>query len=908
MGNALKRVMPEWKKDILIEQTRTLRESPGKHPDVFIVHNSINPVAIETSADRGNADMDAKARLGTHYTKNDREIHTAIAVELTPKDLTRSKINAHHIMSYAIHQTNRRFPKTGFIQGNVHDLIRVIRATGITKEDLDEAATFVAQKVMAAANILELKMGSKDLLEISHTLYQRSALTGLQTTMILWLNALLVQQRMYGGVYDIPKITETPSECLNAWEIIYGINWRAIFKPAINILKRCSVVAPAEVSECLGLLKKAVERIEMTQGISIGAELFPKVAEDRDESAAFYTQPATAELLAALTITPDMEDWSDDIFKRFRIADITCGTGTLLRYGYFQVKQHHFTLHGGKHLQKLHKDAMEYGLLGTDVSPIASHLTSTGLAVDTKQPYGDTNIGWVGVGNEDRTGGIEYIATNTVSDLMMDTVGHSTGYDDKEGYNSVVIKDKSIDVILMNPPYSRTRGGQSAFNIAGLTDQERLLCQNKWGKLIKNEPCVKTAGMAATFLCVARKKVKPGGRIGFVLPKSAAFDHAWRKTRSMVECDFIDIVAISVSTGKARNKTGLSADTAFEEMLLVATRKRTDDGKTSPVRCVTLHEPPARLGEAAEIAKAIMTAPDDGPVILGSDVGISIMFDAGDGRPWSSVGVMHDSMDSFTNNLVSGKIKTMDDVLVADVPMTVIEKLLDVGPTHDLIGHPADGDGRGAFTFHRVADGVSASGKYRSLWRSDATKQKSLLVNPTHRGVIHDKIKATKVWKQRSTLFLQRGMQWTSQSVLAASTKHPVMGGRAWVALLHDDPVILKAFAIWANSIYGMTAYWSQGSRTQLGRSMKQVKGIRMMPCPDLNSIPRSRLDDAACAFDELSTMSLMPAWEADRDPIRAKINTAASRLLGAPDYDTDTITEMWCAEPSVRHNKRPPD
>lgn len=906
MGNALKRVMPEWKNDILIEQTRTLRESPGKHPDVFVVHNSINPVAIETSADKGNADMDAKARLGKHYMENDREIHTAIAVDLTPKDLTRSKINAHHIMSYAIHQTNRRFPKTGFIQGNVHDLIRVIRATGITKEDLDEAATFVAQKVMAAANILESKMGSKDLLEISHTLYQRSALTGLRTTMILWLNALLVQQRMYGGVYDIPRITKTPSECLNAWEIIYGINWRAIFKPAINILKRCSVVAPAEVSECLGLLKKAVERIEMTQGISIGAELFPKVAEDRDESAAFYTQPATAELLAALTITPDMEDWSDDIFKRFRIADITCGTGTLLRYGYFQVKQHHFTLHGGKHLQKLHKDAMEYGLLGTDVSPIASHLTSTGLAVDTKQPYGDTNIGWVGVGNEDRTGGIEYIATNTVSDLMMDTIGHSTGYDDKEGYNSVVIKDKSIDVILMNPPYSRTRGGQSAFDIAGLTDQERLLCQNKWGKLIKNEPCVKTAGMAATFLCVARKKVKPGGRIGFVLPRTTAFADTWERTRKMIENDFHDIAAIAVASGKALGKKAMSADTNMEEMLLVATRNvgTPQNPPQNPVKCITLHEPVTRVGEAAEIAKAILQT-DDGPIVLGDEIGVCRIFTSNDGAPWSYVGTIHDTLATIASELAAGRLCNLTGGRVLDIPITTIDELFDVGPTHHLIKY--GGSTTGAFILNDVTNDVDAIGQYRALWTANAKTQTSMVVLPTHKGTPHTP-KADDIWATRSTLFYSRGMRWNAQSIVAASTKQSVMGGRSWISLQHDDLRIKKAFALYANSIYGMVVHWTRGSRTDPGRATIQVGGIKKLPCPNFAVFDDEVLDMAANEYDNLCKEQLLPAYRAIEDDTRIRINKVASKILGVPDYDTETLARTWGAEPSVRGAKEQPD
>jgi len=34
------------------------------------------------------------------------------------------------------------------------------------------------------------------------------------------------------------------------------------------------------------------------------------------------------------------------------------------------------------------------------------------------------------------------------------------------------------------------------------------------------------------------------------------------------------------------------------------------------------------------------------------------------------------------------------------VPMTTVGELFEVGPTHDLIGYPAGGDPRAAFTLH----------------------------------------------------------------------------------------------------------------------------------------------------------------------------------------------------------------
>ena len=899
--------MPEWKSDILIEKTKTLREAPGKHPDVLLVHHSIPPVAIESSVKKGDADLDAKSRLGMRYVGNGREIQTAIAVELSEDDINTSRLSTQDMIWYALHQPGHRFPKNGFMRGTVRDLAKLAATSAVTKEKMEETATLVAGNVTAAANILEIAIKQQDLLEISHTLYQRSALTGLRTTMVLWLNAFLVQQRLRGSIYDIPRMTHTPSKCLEAWRAIHDINWRAIFGPAIDILDHTRTIAVAEVSEALKLLMDAAEHIEMAKlvsDINIGAELFPKIAEDRKQSAAFYTQPATAEMLAALTITQGMADWSDaDVFKQFRIADMACGTGTLLRFGYRQVKAYHMaTEYTDESIHALHRNAMEYGLVGTDVSPIAAHLTSTSLAVDAKQRYGNTNIGWVGVGNENRTGAIEYVATDIIQDLMMVMVGRSTGQGGHAGYGSVPIKDHSIDVILMNPPYSRTRGGQSAFDIANLSDRERDACQKRWGTLIRNEPCKKTAGMAATFLCIARKKVKPGGRIGFVLPRTAAFADSWEQTRAMIETDFEDIVVVAVSSGKALGQKALSADTKMEEMLLVATRKERINRNHSQVKCVTLYEPVTRLGEAAVIAEAIRGT-DTGPVIVGREVGVAKMFRTVGGRPWSYVGAVHEDIATIADLLSLGVLQDLEGNEISCIPMTTIGALFTVGPTHDRIGHPVGGDDRGAFTFHQVISETDTIGRYRSLWGANSKTQTCLVVTPTHKGTPYT-AKADIIWDTRSTLFYARGMRWTSQSVVAATTRHKVMGGRAWTGLWHDDVRIQKAFALWANSIYGMMIHWTRGSRTQSGRASLQVKAISKVPCPDFAQFDDTILDEAAAKFDRLHDSDMLPARMATQDKTRAAINSVVSHMINAPNYDTDTLTKIWCAEPSVRSSK----
>ena len=407
--------------------------------------------------------------------------------------------------------------------------------------------------------------------------------------MVLWLNALLIQQRLQvQGVNGIPPVrtvsgvSPNPSEQVETWRRIIEINWRSIFEPAVNALAACGDFHRSGTTEALKRLTEAVGMIEdadLGQHINVGAELFPRLASDRKESAAFYTQPATAELLASLTIrqadTLESEWARSDLLRRFIIADLACGTGTLLREGYLRVQSLHEWAGGtAESVAELHRGAMEFGLRGTDISPIAAHLTSSSLAnIGKGESYGETQIGWVKVGGKTAlTGALEYLEATFTEDLFGQSLGRAGGVQHET--SSVEVRHGSVNWILMNPPYSRTRGGQSAFDLTGLTKEDRKRCQKRWKVLVKDEPANLLAGMAASFLVLAKHKVKSGtGRMGFVLPLTCAFADSWTETRRMVESEFTDILLIATASGASLKHASFSADTGMEEMLLVATRR-----------------------------------------------------------------------------------------------------------------------------------------------------------------------------------------------------------------------------------------------------------------------------------------------------------------------------------------------
>lgn len=913
-------------------------------PDILLKIQGARRVLLEC-AYGGDGGRDVRSKL--ENAELDLEIGVAVNVPNRFREKRRDEamedLAGCGDLKYAVYQREEdgaltRFPAEGEIKGSARSLALFAAGAAVPSASVDRVANAVVMRIKDAAEVLEARLPDLDIAGIVDRVSLQRPRAGLQTVAVLWLDAMLVQSHLHKAHPEAvkPLDLDTPViDLIEQWERIFDKNWHSIFEIALEVLDKTSsrdAGAAQAAVECLIKAANLIEGANLGEHINVGGELFPRVAEDRKQAAAFYTKPATAELLAALLIGNDDLDppdrWGDPgIFGALRVADLACGTGALLRAAYRRVcalsEEHGNRDRDG--IARLHADAMEKGLTGADVNPIAAHLTNSSLALmGLGEPYEETNIGWVGVGRPAAngrglltTGSLEFFAGPELKDFFSPPGGAMGG--SGGGGRSIRAEDRGFDYIIMNPPYSRTRGKQSAFDIAGLGEDERRACQERWGELIKDRPATKTAGMAASFLCLARDKIKPGGRIGFVLPLTAAFAESWERTREMVVRDFEDIVAIAPAGGGG-GEDAMSADTGMGEMLLVARRKSSGENtKPSPVLCATLRENTEHYGRAWEIAESVRDAADRArrgpaewrPILAGKqELGVALPFQPAGGEPWSHLGVLRSEVAIRAWSIAErGVLLPMEDGRSRQrFPMTTIGRLFQVGPTHHLIGHLEGGEQIGAFTWHPINDPADIPGKDRSLWEAKSAAQKSLLVDPTHKGALFDREKAERIESGIGTAHYSRSLRWTSQALAAAVTRRRAHGGRTWTALVHEDERMGKAFALWANSTLGLLTHWTRGGRTQRGRAPVQVEAVKSMPCLDLGKLDRNRLDRAARAFDELSGLELKPACQAHADGNRALIDDACAEMLGFDAHARRAVEELrrlWCAEPSVHGNNR---
>ncbi|MCY4217198.1 MAG: hypothetical protein OXC92_09475 [Flavobacteriaceae bacterium] len=729
----------------------------GRQPDIFVELNHSLPIVIETSYLPEDANRDAESRLGLE-TNKDLEILSVISIHIPTKyrnftDFEKIKTELKKgivgDIRYAIYQLNKsedsifRFPNSGFIEGNVFDLVDIIPKSVVPSDRVDEFANIVADSIRSAASLLDSSTNLSRLSELEKVVEQYSPISIIKTSMVLWLNAFLVQhilsQKENHIADPIPLSRQDIrfEEVREWWKKITGTNWLNVFNPAVQTLNYIYEVNPENTHRALKTIIRCVREIlrsHIGEYIHFGCELFPKISDNREESAAYYTQETTAEFLTRITIREnDLEEqeWlHPDFFKNHCMGDFACGTGTLIRSSFRRINQIRETMISKKALldkecKKIdqlyfHQDALEQGLIGLDISPIAIHLTSASLVqLGNTYPYNNTRMSWVKMGTQNGyTGSIEYLQDTQDPNLFgyfQDKYGVAKEKElgDTREIERVEVDDSSVDWVIMNPPYSRATGGRTkGFDLAHIEENHRELCQTRWGRLIENAPAKKTSGMAAAFLVLGRNKCKTFGRMGFVLPLTFAMGNSWSDTRRMFELEFTNIIAITTEIEKAWGETSLSADTKLGEMLLVAQRKpqepayskeKFNNGFENPqkIYCVTLSEPIMKQGIASIIADEIYQVIDENresdfnrnlPIQVGDQkIGSLYTFKSlGQGSPWYPLGVKNGDLTRVANRLIQGYTDYDGESFEMNHSMTTIGNMVEVGIGNDLIGSLAN--------------------------------------------------------------------------------------------------------------------------------------------------------------------------------------------------------------------------
>ena len=959
LAEALRQRRQLWRTDpnsVLAERLRTLADATRERPDILVAPPDIYPVIIEVEFDEP-AFADARRKLGRLIAGTTDRVRAAIAVgapeevrgwstdqlraRLAQPDGVALRLAILYAGPSGTDADASVWPETGYVTGSVDDLAVMCEYASAPPLLVAATADDVAARIHNLADYLYRSMPPGVAGAIAATLGQRDDVQGLRMACCIWLTSLRLHNLLAAnspslqaaGLQTIARIRAANLGVLSLsalrreWDRILAVNYGSIFNTARTALDdRMPIEQGVRVMEQLAEMADNITALRLGSHVDFAGELFPKLLDDREETAAHYTLPETAELLARLAVARlHRPDWSDAAaVANLRIADLACGTGTLLRAAYRQIRQRHETAGGSS--ANLHRTMMEQSITGLDINALASHMTAAGLSsAEIATEYHTARIASVAVLGG-KTGSLELIEDEQITDVTGQTVQTATA--NGSAPTMLPVPHHSMDLVIQNPPYSRARGERALFDVSGIDDKQRRRSLKRLTRIRNglrvagNEVTNGPAGLGADFSALADRKLQDGGVFATVLPLTAAHARSWEGFRRTIENEYRDITAIAFS---AHESAMMSADTYMNEMLLIATKRtENDDAGRDGVLCVNLEIPPASTAEAFWYAKLLHGIDRDGRSSDVINVAPTAHQQIGSwvqlrtpqpGFPWFAAGIRNRHLAVVFTGFMEGRLHSLEtgQNWVLPLPFTTLDQVVGIGPTHDLIGHPIGGDGRGAFMFAPLQRGDYPT--YPSLWLANAERQRSITTQPTHEGnpAITDEDRLRQMLAQRSDLFISRNLRLTSQALAAARTERLMMGGSTWTALLSDDDGTKSALAIWLNSTLGLMVRTCYAQTTHTGRARLQIRGLYGFPVPDFAADSDAGQQARAIAaqhIEELAALELQPASYAFQDVNRQRVDSVALAMVGLAENQQaiaaiDALRQQWCREPSVHGGNR---
>lgn len=311
---------------------------------------------------------------------------------------------------------------------------------------------------------------------------------------------------------------------LNSYfKVINDIDYKAVYCTDV-----ASNISPSAVTE----INTVILAIRALQPENLQHDLLGRIFheflpfETRKRLGTFYTRPQAAEILAGLAIDKPGE----------KVLDPACGSGTLL------VSAYRRKMLIGK--GRPHKKLVEEEITGVDIMPFAAHLAALNLTMQS--PLEPTDRTRIGIGNSlNLTSGED---VGNVARWLQTFGGDIMGVDvDQPLTKGEVFKLQPVDVVIMNPPFTRKErltSGMKSIQWSFLGDQ------NYW----------------AYFIPLADSLLKKQGKIAAVVPRDFFRGKYSRSVRQYLFKDGAYNLKYVVKTTK---DTAFSENARFRDFLIV---------------------------------------------------------------------------------------------------------------------------------------------------------------------------------------------------------------------------------------------------------------------------------------------------------------------------------------------------
>ncbi len=571
---------------------------------------------------------------------------------------------------------------------------------------------------------------------------------------------------------------------------------------------------------------------------------------------------------------------------------------------------------GGRNAPELHKAMVEQALHGYDVQLSAVHFAATSLAMlnpDIQFDRMNLYVMPLGVeGSNVNLGSLDFLGQDEAAvqfALSEEEMGvgardpeRVSGGGSRGAAEGVTARLPELDLAIMNPPFTRSVGGNLLFGSLPATERRRL--QDELSRRLRSRQATATAGLGAAFVAAATPKLRPSeGRLALVLPATVCTGPSWQQTRSLIESNFVLDMVI---TSHDPLRWNFSDSTDLSEALLIATRRpEGQDAAERRTTFVNLWDNPNGTLDAHRVAQAITaTTPakleEVGAALLevdGRHVGEALSMPQPKlaGKKWSGVQFARaDLVRSALNLLDGGEVWVPGGAVSARVSMCRFGELGQVGPDR-----------------RRLVDGfdrTSSVTAYPLVEGHDTDQRKSLTCSPNSylspltrpRGGQRPGY-GDYLWQKAGRLLVAERLWLETTRVMAMWSVKEVLSNVWWPVQIEDIQTE-KALALWLNSSLGILTVLAHRTSTRGGWVAIKKADLEELPVLDTRSLSFEQLKGLSELFDEMAESEFERLPGMAHCPARQALDDGISRILGLPDLSK--LRDLLASEPVVSNRR----
>jgi hypothetical protein len=711
---------------------------------------------------------------------------------------------------------------------------------------------------------------------------------------------------------DAPHVAESLSK---TWDfILKEIDYVPIFTVAREVVRE--LIGSPDSDAALRRLAQAASRITSKRAAlrhDLMGRIYHRLLADAKYFGAFYTTVPAATLLLKLTLDSAQEsiDWSDlQQIGKLRIADLACGTGTLLKATLQTIVENHVRACASQgrlpDIKGVHRVLIEKVLWGLDVVPFAIHLAGSALALhEPDVEFGEINLATLPIGGpKDKLGSLELITGSKV-EVQADLFGPATTPAKMSGKGDIHdnIELPQLDLCVMNPPFTRSVGGNLLFGHAPAKERARLQTALKKLVTTRGVPANITAGLGSVFVALGHQKLNAQGRMALVLPRALLSGVAWKETRRLLGNNYhVKFIIVSHEP----DGWNFSENTELSECLTISDWKGAE-GTEETTHVVNLWMKPKSSVEALTLANEVrridgasLGGKGTSEILVGNvKYGEIVEVPAADMRRanWNEAAAFAQTeVSRCAHFLRTGKVYIPSQGIVGEQPTARFKNFADVGP-----------DRRDIHDGFRVTDQET---EFPVLWGHDTTTVQVMGQRPNRYLMALSKAKKGRnlrdselLWSRSGQLLLAERLWLTTTRVVAIRMKRNVLSNTWWPIATHaqgiQSSILDKIMVLWFNSSLGLLTLIA--SRVDTRGAWIELKKplVEEMMVLDPRKLSVAARTELCKAYDEIGKIELQALPGIEIDIVRAKIDSAIASALGIKE-DFSIYRKLLAIEPII--------